>query len=51
LHKHKIAFVPGHAFHANGEGKNTLRLNFSHPSIKNIQTGIAELGQCISNFT
>ncbi len=51
LHKHKIAFVPGHAFHANGEGKNTLRLNFSHPSIENIQTGIAELGQCISNFT
>lgn len=51
LRKHKIAFVPGQAFHANGRGMNTLRLNFSHPSIQNIRKGIAELGRCISNFT
>lgn len=50
LHDHKIAFVPGQAFHANGLGANTLRLNFSHPSTENIQRGIAELGRCITNF-
>lgn len=51
LYDHKIAFVPGQAFHANGLGANTLRLNFSHPSVENIQRGIAELGRCITNFT
>lgn len=51
LRDHKIAFVPGQAFHTNGLGANTLRLNFSHPSIENIRRGIVELGRCITNFT
>lgn len=51
LRDHKIAFVPGQAFHANGLGANTLRLNFSHPSVENIRRGIIELGRCIVNFT
>lgn len=51
LHDHKIAFVPGAPFHANDQGHNTLRLNFSHPSIENIRRGIGELGRCIANFT
>lgn len=55
LREHKIAFVPGQAFHADGGGENTLRLNFSHPSLDKIQRGISQLGQClgqsIANFT
>lgn len=50
LRDHKIAFVPGQAFHANGLGANTLRLNFSHPSIESIHSGVVELGRCIANF-
>ncbi|GCE22466.1 hypothetical protein KDK_62660 [Dictyobacter kobayashii] len=40
----KVAFVPGTAFHANGGGENTLRLNFSNASPARIQEGIARLG-------
>jgi len=40
----KVAFVPGGAFHPNGGGKNTMRLNFSFSNPDNIREGIERLG-------
>ncbi|MBI5297447.1 MAG: PLP-dependent aminotransferase family protein [Chloroflexi bacterium] len=40
----KVAFVPGGAFHPNGGGKNTMRLNFSYSSPDTIREGITRLG-------
>ena len=42
-----VAYVPGAAFHADGSGRNTMRLNFSYPSEKEIQEGIARLARLI----
>jgi DNA-binding transcriptional MocR family regulator len=38
-----VAFVPGHAFHADGSGRNTLRLSFSLPEPVDIEQGIVRL--------
>jgi len=43
----KVAFVPGAAFHANGGGTNTLRLNFSHSTPERITEGVTRLGCAI----
>ncbi|WP_345326288.1 aminotransferase class I/II-fold pyridoxal phosphate-dependent enzyme [Candidatus Villigracilis proximus] len=40
----KVAFVPGAAFHPNGGGKNTMRLNFSFSNPDHIREGITRLG-------
>lgn len=40
----KVAFVPGAAFHANGGGANTMRLNFSFSNPDAIRKGITRLG-------
>jgi 2-aminoadipate transaminase len=40
----KVAFVPGAAFHPNGGGKNTMRLNFSYAKPEVIREGITRLG-------
>lgn len=42
-----VAFVPGHAFAADGSraGANCMRLNFSHPSVPEIREGIARLAR------
>ncbi len=40
----KVAFVPGTAFHPNGGGANTMRLNFSFSSPDVIREGITRLG-------
>jgi 2-aminoadipate transaminase len=42
--KKKVAFVPGAAFHANGGGANTMRLNFSYCSPDMIREGSTRLG-------
>jgi len=42
-----IAYVPGAAFHADGGGRNTMRLNFSYPSEREIREGIARLARLI----
>ncbi len=42
--KRKVAFVPGMAFHPNGGGANTMRLNFSFSNPDNIREGITRLG-------
>jgi len=38
-----VAFVPGEEFHLNGEGKETMRLNFSNSSPDRIDQGIKRL--------
>ncbi|MCO4316471.1 PLP-dependent aminotransferase family protein [Phyllobacterium sp. 21LDTY02-6] len=43
----RVAFVPGAAFHADGSGRNTIRLNFSLPGAEAIDTGMARLGELI----
>ncbi len=47
----KVAFVPGNAFHPDGTGQNTMRLNFSRPSEQQIREGVAKLAQSISQMT
>jgi 2-aminoadipate transaminase len=46
--KEKVAFVPGHSFHAYGGGERTLRLNFSYPTPEVIEEGIRRLGTVIA---
>lgn len=46
--EHKVAFVPGAAFHANGGGANTMRLNFSFSSPERIDDGIARLASVMA---
>ncbi len=43
----KVAFVPGAAFYADGDTKNTIRLNFSMANEATIETGIARLAEVI----
>jgi len=47
IKKYKVAYVPGQSFFVNGSGKNTMRLNFSYPSIDEIEEGMKRLGQAI----
>lgn len=47
----KVAYVPGEEFHLNGEGRNTLRLNFSNATPEQIAAGIARLGDVLKNTT
>lgn len=46
----KVAFVPGHAFHPNGGGTNTMRLNFSNARPELIRIGIQRLAQSIREY-
>lgn len=45
----RVAFVPGSAFHADGSGRNTIRLNFSLPNAEIIETGMSRLGALIAS--
>jgi len=44
----KVAFVPGDAFHADGSGRNTMRLNFTNATVQQIDEGIARLGRVMT---
>jgi len=46
----KVAFVPGEAFHPNGGGKNTMRLNFSYSNPNTIREGITRLGTTLKEL-
>ena len=46
----KVAFVPGAAFHANGGGDNTMRINFSHSSPATIREGITRMGTVLKEL-
>ena len=43
----KVAFVPGHAFFADGSGRNTMRLSYSLPTEAKITDGVARLASLI----
>jgi DNA-binding transcriptional MocR family regulator len=47
LDEAKVAFVPGPAFYAAEPKRNTLRLNYSKPSMDEISSGIKRLGRLI----
>jgi 2-aminoadipate transaminase len=42
-----VAYVPGQAFHCDGSGRNTMRLNFSYPSEQEIRDGITRLARMV----
>ncbi len=45
--KKDVAFVPGAAFHPDGTGQNTMRLNFSKSNEEEIEEGFKRLGKVI----
>ena len=48
LQSERVAFVPGHAFFADGSGANALRLSFSRTDEASIAEGIKRLGRLIA---
>ncbi|MDD4029205.1 MAG: PLP-dependent aminotransferase family protein [Caldisericia bacterium] len=47
VEKYQVAYIPGSAFFPDGTGQNTARLNFTKPSIEQIDEGIKRLGAFI----
>jgi 2-aminoadipate transaminase len=47
--ENKVAYVVGSAFHCNGKGQDTMRLNFSYPSEQQIDEGIKRLARLIQD--
>ena len=45
-----LAFVPGGEFHAPGEGRDTLRLNFSHSDAPKLQEGVERLARALARW-
>jgi len=45
--KEKVAYVHGKAFHVDGSGSRSMRLNFSYASNEQIEEGIKRLGNVI----
>ncbi len=45
-----VAFVCGSAFHCDGSGESTLRLNFSFPDVEQIQAGIRRLSRAMEDL-
>lgn len=46
--ENKVAYVVGSAFHCDGKGQNTMRLNFSFSSEQQIDEGIKRLAKMIA---
>lgn len=49
LETENVAFVPGHAFFADGSGKNTMRLSFSCADGETIREGIRRLSKVLQS--
>ena len=45
--KENVAYVIGSAFHCDGSGKNTMRLNFSYATLTDISEGIKRLAAAV----
>lgn len=43
-----LAFVPGGEFHAEGEGRDTLRLNFSFSGVERLEEGARRLARALA---
>jgi 2-aminoadipate transaminase len=48
--KENVAFVIGEAFHCDGSGKNTLRINFSYMEESRAEEGIRRLAGAIGRM-
>ncbi|GAC1524104.1 MAG: PLP-dependent aminotransferase family protein [Chloroflexota bacterium] len=46
----RVAFVPGQAFHVDGRGHNTMRLNFSNSTPAQIREGVGLLGRALQQM-
>lgn len=46
---HRVAYVPGRGFYADGDGGDKLRLCFSQPSVERIREGIARFGEVLTD--
>lgn len=44
---HRVAYVPGRGFYADGSGGNQLRLCFSFPPVERIHEGVVRLGEVL----
>jgi 2-aminoadipate transaminase len=47
IQKYGVAYLPGQSFFVDGSGSNTMRLNFTYPSMDEIERGIKKLGEAI----
>ena len=47
--ENNVAYVTGRPFHCDNSGGNTIRLNYSFPSIEQIRDGIKLLSKTIRN--
>lgn len=47
--EHKVAYVIGSPFHHDGSGQNTMRLNYSFPSLDEIEIGIKRLAKLVKD--
>lgn len=47
--ENKVAYVVGSAFHCDGKGQNSMRLNFSYSSEQQIDEGIKRLAKMIND--
>ncbi len=45
--EHNVAYVVGRPFHCDNSGSNTMRLNYSFPSLEQIDQGIQQLAAAI----
>jgi len=50
VREYHVAFVVGDAFHADGSGRNTLRLNFSYAAPARLEEGVARLARAIAHL-
>jgi 2-aminoadipate transaminase len=45
--QHRVAYVPGRGFYADGSGGDQMRLCFSYPPVERIHEGIVRLGELL----
>jgi len=48
--EHNVAYVIGRPFHCDRSGGNTMRLNYSFPSVEQIEKGISYLAEAIKSI-
>lgn len=49
--KEKVAFIPGSKFYPTGsEKQNTMRLNFSYPTVEQINEGVKRIGNLLTKI-
>lgn len=47
--ENNVAYVVGSAFYSNDGGHNTMRMNFSYPTLEQIEEGVKRLGRVIED--